>query len=204
MENLKRMKENIVSCIQGQVNGNLENVDAKELGEAIDMVKDLSEAIYYCTITEAMHAPQRYDGQHSERLMPQTEYYPSNYGYYNEMTPVMYYSNGSRDGNSGYMSYGNGSNGGSNSSYYHGGYEIYPIHDDYYGKPSKYEGNSSRYRRMYMEGKVTHNDKTKQMQELENYMRELSQDITEMIQDSSPEEKQMLQQRIQTLATKIR
>jgi hypothetical protein len=32
----------------------LDTVDTKELGEAIDMIKDLSEAIYYCTITEAM------------------------------------------------------------------------------------------------------------------------------------------------------
>ena len=47
------MKEHIVSAIQGQM-GNLQNVDTKELGEAIDMVKDLAEAIYYCTITEAM------------------------------------------------------------------------------------------------------------------------------------------------------
>lgn len=201
MENLKRMKENIMNCIQTQVNNNLESVDTKELGEAIDMVKDLSEAIYYCTITEAMHAPQHYDNRHPERLMPQTEYYPSNYGY-GEMTPVMYYSNGSR-GNSNYMNYA--ANGGSNgTSYYHGGYETYPTHMNYYSQPSMYEGNSSRYRRMYMEGKISHNDKAKQMQELENYMRELSQDITEMIQDSSPEEKQMLQQRIQTLATKIR
>jgi len=34
--------------------GSLEKVNAKELGEAVDMIKDLSEAIYYCTITEAM------------------------------------------------------------------------------------------------------------------------------------------------------
>jgi hypothetical protein len=33
---------------------NLQQVDAKELGEVIDMVKDIEEAIYYCTITEAM------------------------------------------------------------------------------------------------------------------------------------------------------
>jgi phage anti-repressor protein len=32
----------------------LDKVDAKELGEAIDMIKDLAEAIYYCTITDAM------------------------------------------------------------------------------------------------------------------------------------------------------
>jgi len=32
----------------------MEKVDAQELGAAVDMIKDLSEAIYYCTITEAM------------------------------------------------------------------------------------------------------------------------------------------------------
>ena len=202
MENLKRMKENIVSCIQTQINSNLENVDTKELGEAIDMVKDLSEAIYYCTVTEAMHAPQHHESRYPERLMPQTEYYPSNYGY-GDMAPVMYYSNGSRGGNPSYMNYTGGSNGGNGTSYYHGGYDVYPTHPDPY-RGSMYEGTSSKYRKMYMEGKVSHGDKAKHMQDLENYMRELGQDITEMIQDASPEEKTMLQQKIQTLATKIR
>jgi hypothetical protein len=57
MEQLKNMKMAIMSCVQSQM-GNLANVDAKELGEAIDMIKDLSEAIYYCTITEAMEQPK--------------------------------------------------------------------------------------------------------------------------------------------------
>jgi hypothetical protein len=43
-----------------------------------------------------------------------------------------------------------------------------------------------------MDGKGT-KDKTHQMKELENYMQELSTDLTEMIEDASPEEKQMLQ-----------
>lgn len=34
---------------------NICDVDYKELGEAIDMIKDLTEAIYYCTVTDAMH-----------------------------------------------------------------------------------------------------------------------------------------------------
>jgi hypothetical protein len=33
---------------------NLDCVDAKELGEVIDMIKDIEEAIYYCTVTAAM------------------------------------------------------------------------------------------------------------------------------------------------------
>lgn len=53
MEQLKSMKENLVSIIQTQM-GNLQATDTKELGEAIDMVKDLSEAIYYCSIVKAM------------------------------------------------------------------------------------------------------------------------------------------------------
>ena len=66
-----------------------------------------------------------------------------------------------------------------------------------------YEGRSGERRKMYMEGKGM-KDKTQAMKELEGYMQELSTDITEMIQDASPEEKQMLQQKISMLATKIK
>lgn len=53
MEQLKHMKDTLVSCIQAQMS-HLEDVDTKELGEVIDMVKDLEEAMYYCTVTKAM------------------------------------------------------------------------------------------------------------------------------------------------------
>jgi hypothetical protein len=42
------------------------------------------------------------------------------------------------------------------------------------------------------------------MQELEAYMQELAQDMSEMIQEASPEEKQLLQQKIATLASKVK
>jgi hypothetical protein len=53
MKDLHKMKEMLMAQVQAQM-GHLEQVDTKELGEVIDMIKDLSEAIYYCTITEAM------------------------------------------------------------------------------------------------------------------------------------------------------
>lgn len=53
MERLKMMKESLMNCVQGQM-GDLKNTNAKELGEAIDMIKDLAEAEYYCAITKAM------------------------------------------------------------------------------------------------------------------------------------------------------
>jgi hypothetical protein len=54
MERLKYMKECLMCCVEGQMS-HLDKTDTKELGEAIDMIKDLEEAIYYATITEAMH-----------------------------------------------------------------------------------------------------------------------------------------------------
>jgi len=53
MEILKSMKDTLMCCAQGQM-GHLESVDAKELGEVVDMIKDLEEAMYYCVIIEAM------------------------------------------------------------------------------------------------------------------------------------------------------
>jgi len=38
--------------------GNLHQVDTHELGEVIDMIKDLEEALYYCSITKAMEESQ--------------------------------------------------------------------------------------------------------------------------------------------------
>ena len=52
MYHLKQMKDKLVEAIEKQVNGNLEYANTEELGDAVDMVKDLSEAIYYCTITK--------------------------------------------------------------------------------------------------------------------------------------------------------
>lgn len=65
------------------------------------------------------------------------------------------------------------------------------------------EGRSPMSRRSYMESKEMHQDKSYQMKKLENYMKELSSDITKMIADASPEEKQLLKQKMTTLMSKI-
>ena len=54
-----------------------------------------------------------------------------------------------------------------------------------------------------MESKEKHHDKTIKMQELEAYMKDLTKDIVEMIDESSPEEKQLLQQKLNILSNKI-
>lgn len=48
------MKETLCCAAESQMY-DLSNVNAEELGEVIDMIKDLEEAIYYATITDAMN-----------------------------------------------------------------------------------------------------------------------------------------------------
>lgn len=142
MERLKVMKDDLICIVQEQME-HLDCVDAKELGEAIDMIKDLAEAIYYCTVTEAMHQKEH-----------------------------------------------------ENAPMYH--WEPTTVEMD-----STHEGRSHKQRSVYIEAKQKHHGKAKQLQELEKYMKDLASDLTDMIEDSSPEEKQYLGNRLSALAMKI-
>ena len=53
MEELHSIEKCLISQVQAQC-GDLKKVNAKELGEVVDMIKDLEEAMYYCSIIEAM------------------------------------------------------------------------------------------------------------------------------------------------------
>ena len=192
-ETLKMMKEQLVSCVQGQL-GDLSKADAHELGEAVDMIKDLAEAIYYCTITDAMEKGS--EGQYQGET--NINYYTT--PYYNKMYPD--YRDVERTG--GYMYYptngndrGTGGEGGNR-----GGMNYYTQMPNVMRRDPR-EGRSPMRRRMYMEGKEMHNDPNSQLHELEAYLQELSTDITEMIKDASPEERATLHQKMTTLASKI-
>ena len=193
-EALKTMKEQLMNCVQGQL-GDISKVDAHELGEAVDMIKDLAEAIYYCTITESMEKSEENKSQGETHINYYTTPYYKMYPDYRDMERTggyMYYPTG---GNGGSMS--GGSNGGNR-----GGRSYYTEMPDIMGRDPR-EGRSPMRRRMYMEGKEMHNDPNSQLRELEAYLQELSSDITEMIKDASPEERATLHQKMTTLASKI-
>ena len=155
MERLKSMKNTLMGCVESQL-AHLDSVDAQELGEAVDMIKDLEEAMYYHTIRESMEETK--DERKIDKQYGRMYYYePTKY---TETRP-------------------------------------FPEMRD------SREGVSPMSRRMYMESKEMHKDKNTQMKELEKYMQELTRDIMEMIADASIEEKQILQQRISTLDSKI-
>lgn len=47
---LEELKSTLISCVCTEISKGIENVDTHELGEVIDMIKDISEAEYYCTL----------------------------------------------------------------------------------------------------------------------------------------------------------
>lgn len=199
MEQLKNMKQSLTNIVQSQISGNLHDVDAKELGEAVDMIKDLAEAIYYCTVTEAMEESEKgkeKSGKEDNYYQPMY-YTPMYYPYGGE---TMYYTEPSRFRNASYedgrMAPRYREEAPSAQSMSYGSYQ--PM-----GRDSR-EGRSPMHRKMYMESKEMHQDKTTSMKELEKYLQELSTDMTELVQQATPEEKTMLQQKIAALATKIK
>lgn len=237
---LMAMKQNLASAIEAQL-CNIGEVDCEELGCAIDMLKDLEEALYFCTITEAMNGEGKgkgnveieYEGHkkngHSQMNGNDQMYYPMYMNGGSQMymggSPMMYAngSGGSSGGGSGGNSGGGSSYyGGDNGQSYYGGSEqmYYQGRDSQgrftsgrgssrsnYSEPmmierDEKEGRSPMNRKMYMEAKGS-KDKATQLRELEKYMQELTSDMVEMIQDSSPEEKQYLEKKISALASKI-
>lgn len=207
---LQHMKESLVSCVENQLT-HLESVDTKELGEAIDMIKDLEEAIYYCTITKAMNKK----GEEKEEYYSQKQYRDIDRGigrmYYEDPrymggnnTYRQYSSNGGQS-NSGSSS-GNSNNSSSSQSQSEGnsgGSSRQYSEKEYNIMRDRREGKSPMSRRTYMEAKESHSDKAHQMKELENYMQELTQDVVEMVEGASAEEKQYLSKRVAALANKL-
>ncbi len=229
-EKLKWMKDSLICVVENQL-CNLNEVDTEELGDAIDMIKDLEEAIYYCTVTEAMNKQESEmsmgmkKGDHHQTPEDDRMYYSGGY-------PMMYADGGRRrredgtfyaEGGQNYANGGQSNSGGGGQNYMYadgggqsgsGGGQSYMYAGgtnssngrNYYDEPmwrDEREGRSPMSRRMYMEAKHTNKDKATQLRELEKYMQELSQDITEMIADASPEEKQYLEKKITALASKI-
>ena len=243
---LTKMCEKIGDAINHELDKGIEKVNTEELGEAVDMLKDLYEAkekmvksCYYKQVMEAMEehdfedeeeimdeGRRGYRGQprsQSGRFMSRGDGRRSNRGrssrrgyddmmMYDDMDwdemermrdmdrPIgrMGYSgSGSMGGSQGQSGSGSSSIGGGQSSG---------------GSMSNARGYSeSRYdraKRGYEETKSIHKDnsaesKQMKMKELENYMKELSTDVTEMIMDASPEEKSMLKNKMQVLMQKI-
>lgn len=218
IKRIHEMMEKLTKCAEMELEKGVENVDTKEMGEVVDIIKDLAEAEYYAKISKAMDESEYgedydymgayddmrkgYRGQPRDSRGRYMSRRGGRRGYEEPMyhMPLDVYKDYSpeelRDMDRhtmGRMYYTDNANGGSMATRSQGGMN---------GRDNR-EGRSGMSRRGYMEAKETGKDKGEKMKELEKYMKELSEDVTEMIGDASPEEKSMLKSKMQTLLQKI-
>lgn len=212
IKNIHCMIEKLSELAKCELEKGIENVDTKEMGEVAEIIKELSEAEYYAKISKAMDESEygkdydehgAYDEPRYYRGQPRDSRgrYMSRRGY--EMTPEMYhmypaehYRDMDREHGRMYYTEG-GSNMGSNSMSSNSSRMYSEMGRD------RREGRSGQSRRTYMESKEMGKEKGEKMKNLEEYMKELSSDVTEMIHDASPEEKSMLKQKMQVLMQKF-
>lgn len=182
IENIHEMMETLVSCAKGEVDNGLSTVDTKEMGEVVDMIKDLAQAEYYATITKAM-GESEYGVDYDEKGRIDRKYY-NKYRYADgRYAPKgrgrMYYDTMSVDD--------------------------YKAHTPEYYRDMDRENGVMYYtdnRMKYMESKHSA-DKGEKMRNLEHYIGDISEDISEMMDGASPEEKNMLKSKLQVMMQKI-
>lgn len=192
IERMHEMIEKISECTKCEVDKGIENVDTYELGEAIDMLKDLAEAMYYRTLTKAMN------DSGIEETLGMFEHFGDGRRFYDKYRYVdgkMPHSHMPQDIKLG-MEYDRDMDRERGRMYY--------------TEPNMTvsESNYDKAKRHYTEVKELHKantaeDKEQKMKSLDGYMKELSCDVTELLHDMTAEERTLLKAKLSNLVSKL-
>jgi hypothetical protein len=207
---MHEMIEKLTKCAEMELEKGIDKIDAEEMGEVTDMIKDLAEAEYYAKISVAMDEAEY--GEDYDYRGAYDEHERRGYtGQPRSKTSGRFMRRG--DGRRSYMPMMRDYDWDNMQM----DRDMDRVHGKmYYTEPMTMRNDNqthseSRYdraRRGYEETKSMHKDnspesKQHKMKELENYMKELSTDVTDMISDMSPEEKSLMKQKMQVLMQKI-
>lgn len=194
---MRALQEQIYACTASHV----ETASTEELGQAVDMIKDLAEGIYYeqkaKLLTKELECLEKEENTHyvyipyyrdMDRSQGRMYFTPDHTRVRTPLGRVdtPYIDRDGMDWNEDYRK-----DRGRNNEY--------PVE-----MRDHREGQSPIHRKYYMEAKELKHDKKAQMEELDKYMQELSKDITEMIHDASPEEITLLKQKLVGLVEKLK
>ena len=215
------MVEKLTKCTEMELEKGIENVDTEEMGEVVDMIKDLCEAEYYAKVIKAMDEHDfdnaeeiMDDGRRGYRGQPRDSRgrymrrgYEEMMGYMPEMyrdmdrdsMGRMYYTGNTSTGGSQGQSNSGSSMGSSNSGSM--GYSDGMMRDNR-------EGRSGQSRRSYLETKEMHKgnseeDKMAKKRELDKWMSDFSSDVKELVGDMTAEEKTLLKTRLNNLQSSL-
>ena len=196
----------------GELDKGVENVNTEEMGEAVDMIKDLCEAEYKAVIVKSMKKADEEEEEYNKELLRalKDEYGEEggrrHYDEYRYKTTGRYAPKGKGT----YV----GRRGYEEPPYMH----MYPERDMdreygrmYYTEPTATHTSESGYdraKRMYTETKEMHKantpeDKEHKMKALDGYIKELGGDITQLIGDMTAEERNLMRTKLSTLVSKL-
>ena len=209
IERMHKMIECLTEKALCELEKGTENVDTCEMGQVVDMIKDLNEAEYKAVIVKAMKKADEEEEEYEKILLRELkEEYGEDAGrrYYDHYR----YASG-RFAPKGHGSYRRGYE---EPPYYHMTPEMYRDMDRdtnsrmYYTETGMNESGYDRAKRNYTETKEMHRgntpeDKKVKMLELERYAKSLTEDVVEMVSDMSDEEKNLLRTKMQILMQKI-
>lgn len=215
IERIHKMIECLTEKTLCELDKGVENVNTEEMGEAVDMIKDLCEAEYKAVIVKSMKKADEEEEEYNKELLRALK---DEYGeeggrrYYDEYR----YANGR------FAPKGRGIRRGyTEPPYYHmpvnyNDMEYMRDMDKDRGKmyysepitPHVSESNYDRAKRHYTETKEMHKgasteDKEHKMKALDMYIRELSGDISELLNDMTPDERNLLRTKMSNLASKL-
>ena len=171
----------------------MEEAENDDNMRAIEMYEDYPERRYYDNYrykTSGRFAPKGKGSYMPRRGYEEPPYYHMSPDMYREYTPEYYRDVDRENGRLYYTETGNMNNSSNQNM------------RDYR------EGRSGMSRRGYMESKEQHKsnsqeDKQKKILELQKYVDDLSNDVKEMIMDSTPEEKSILKQKLMGMANNL-
>lgn len=224
------MIEKLSECAKCELDKGIEKIDTEEMSKVAEIIKELAEAEYYASVTKAM---EEHDFEDEEEIMDEGRKgyrgrrrdsrgrFMSNRGRRGYESPMMMYdeewdemererdmdrpmgrmsysgSGSSMGGSQGQSS--SGMSGGSMSS--QGGSRGYS--DGGRGQSSRSENARRGYEESKMMQDGSPESKKKAMESLESYLKELSEDMTDLVSKMDANEKSMVKNKLQVLAQKV-
>ena len=214
---MHKFAKQIMECVKTKVEAmGIDNIEGQHLDELETWTEIAKNIVCYDKDYSIVEAMKEAENEDNMRAIEMYEDYPER----------RYYDNYRYKTSGRFAPKGKGSyvprRGYDEPPYYHMTPEMYREHEPkyyrdmdkesrnvmYYTEPVRMDSRYENAKRGYEESKAMHNgntpeDKQAKMKDLEAYMKEISEDVTKLISDATPEEKSIVKTKMQTLMQKF-
>ena len=213
---MHKFAKQIMECVKTKVEAmGIDNIEGQHLEELEKWTEIAKNIVCYDKDYNIVEAMKEAENEDNMRAIEMYEDYPERRYYDN----YRYKTSGrfAPKGKGSYMP----QRGYDEPPYYHMSPDMYREHTPeyyrdvdrengrlYFSEPVTTESRYDKAKRGYEESKMTHKENTPEskqakMRDLEMYLKELSEDVTQLIADATPEERTMVKTKMQTLTQKI-